>query len=124
MRGYIRLMIAFAVLLSAVALVPQASLGSGVVNWQRFRGAYITPTVTSTNTPTSTPTNTPTSTVTATVTNTRTPTPTATATEGIPTALRVTGVETGGSSSGIAWLPLFGVLALGMAAYLHRRRIQ
>lgn len=116
MRAYIRLVIAFTVLLSAVALVPQASLGSGVVNWQRFRGAYLTPT----ETPTSTPTNTPTSTATATVTNTPSPTPT----EGIPTALRVNSVETSGSASGIAWLPLFGLLVLGMAAYWHRRRIR
>ncbi len=116
MRAYIRLVIAFTVLLSAVALVPRASLVSGAVNWQRFRGAYITPT----ETPTSTPTNTPTSTATATVTNTPSPTPT----EGIPTALRVNSVEAGGSASGIAWLPLFGLLTLGVAAYWHRRRIR
>ncbi|HEX8683551.1 MAG TPA: hypothetical protein VF707_14615 [Ardenticatenaceae bacterium] len=120
MRAYIRLVIAFTVLLSAVALVPRASLGSGVVNWQRFRGAYLTPT----ETPTSTPTNTPTSTATATVTNTPSPTPTATATEGIPTVLRVNSIEAGGSASSIAWLPLLGVLALGVAAYWHRRRIR
>jgi LPXTG-motif cell wall-anchored protein len=36
----------------------------------------------------------------------------------------VNSVEAGGSASGIAWLPLFGLLALGVAAYWHRRRIR
>jgi hypothetical protein len=89
-----------------------------------------TPTITNTPTPTAmtSPTNTPTTTRTATTTNTATPTamtsPTATATTGIPTALRTTGLETGGSASGIAWLPLLGLLALGVAVYVRSRQVK
>jgi MYXO-CTERM domain-containing protein len=33
-------------------------------------------------------------------------------------------VETGGSTSGIAWLPLLGVLALGVAVYVRSRQVK
>lgn len=40
MRQYSRVIIAFAILLSGLALVPQMSLLGGTVSWQRFIGGY------------------------------------------------------------------------------------
>lgn len=40
MGAYRRIIVAFAILLSGLALLPQMSLLSGQVNWYRFMGAY------------------------------------------------------------------------------------
>lgn len=40
MKRYTRLFIAFAILLSGLALLPQMGLVAGVVGWQRYVGVY------------------------------------------------------------------------------------